>query len=186
MVMAQGDADRDVAAGDFTLEGTERAVAARLGGASLDLASMAVVSNIYRAAHSIRNHLERTVLAPYGLTWTGWVVLWVVWIWGEPEAGVVAGEAGISRSTLTGVARTLETKGLVHRSAHPDDGRRVVLSLTDDGETLMAQAFQEFNSVEKWATSHLETEAEAEVAHALRAIINRVESARPCQQSARG
>ena len=58
------------------------------------MSAMAVVSNVYRAANAVRNHLERTVLAPHGLTWTGWVVLWVIWIWGEIESRHVAAEAG--------------------------------------------------------------------------------------------
>ena len=182
--MTANDLDGSMTAGEFTLEKTERAAAARLGDASVDMASMAVVSNIYRAAHSVRNHLERTVLAPYGLTWTGWVVLWVIWVWGQIEAGAVAGEAGISKSTLTGVAKTLEAKGLIERKRHPDDGRRVVLSLTDNGHALMAKAFQAFNAVEQWATQQLDGAAKTEVAHALRTIIKRVESAQPCHQSA--
>ena len=40
--------------------------------------------DIYRAAGSVRNHFERTVLQPHDLTWTAWVVLWVVWIWACP------------------------------------------------------------------------------------------------------
>jgi len=63
---------------------------------TLDMPAMAVVSNVYRAAGAIRNHFEHTVLAPYNLTWTGWVVLWVVWIWQEIETRHVAAEAGIS------------------------------------------------------------------------------------------
>ena len=179
--MTANDLESPLTAGDFTLEKTERAVAARLGEASVDMASMQVVSNIYRAAHSIRNHLERTVLAPYGLTWTGWVVLWVIWVWGDIEAGDVASEAGISKSTLTGVVKTLEAKGLVGRNTHPDDGRRVVLSLTGGGQALMATAFQRFNAVEQWATEQLDSGAKTDVARALRTIIQRVQSAQPGQ-----
>jgi len=82
---------------------------------------MAAVSNIYRAANAVRNHLERTVLAPHELTWTGWVVLWVVWIWGDIESRHVAAEAGISKGTLTGVQNTLISRGLIKRRVHPDD-----------------------------------------------------------------
>ena len=66
--------------------------------------------NIYRAANAVRNHLERTVLAERGLTWTGWVVLWVIWIWGEVESRHVAEGPG-SQGTLTGVQNTLMAKG---------------------------------------------------------------------------
>ena len=51
------------------------------------MSAMAAVSNVYRAANAVRNHLERTVLAPHGLTWTGWVVLWVIWIGARSRAG---------------------------------------------------------------------------------------------------
>jgi hypothetical protein len=88
--------------GERTLEATEQAVAERLNGLEIDMSAIAAVSNIYRATNAVRNHLERTVLAPHDLTWTGWVVLWVVWIWGDIETRHVAAEAGISKGTLTG------------------------------------------------------------------------------------
>ena len=109
---------------------TEAAVSERLATMPLDMAAMTAVSNLYRAEGAIRNHLEHTVLAPYNLTWTGWVVLWVVWIWQEIETRHVAAEAGISKGTLTGVAGTLEKRGLLRRRAHPDDARRVLMDLT--------------------------------------------------------
>jgi DNA-binding MarR family transcriptional regulator len=79
---------------------------------------MAVVANIYRAAAAVRQHLENSVLRGCDLTWTSFVVLWVVWIWGESETRHVAEEAGISKGTLTGVARTLESRGLIKRVDH--------------------------------------------------------------------
>ena len=115
---------------------------------SLDMGAMAAVSNIYRAAGSIRNHFERSVLAPHDLTWTGWVVLWVVWIWDDIEARHVAAESGISKGTLTGVASTLERRGLLTRRTHPDDARRVLISLTPTGRRLMVELFPLFNAQE--------------------------------------
>jgi len=139
------------------------------------MSAMAVVSNVYRAANSVRNHLERTVLAPHGLTWTGWVVLWVIWIWGEIESRHVAAEAGVSKGTLTGVQKTLAAKGLVTRTVHPDDGRRVLLSLSAEGERLMAELFPEFNGVETWVTTDLDDDAKLALARSLRALVKRVE-----------
>jgi DNA-binding MarR family transcriptional regulator len=172
---AAAAADHGTASGDFTLKATEEAVTERLQGMEVDMSAMTVVSNVYRAANAVRNHLERTVLAPHGLTWTGWVVLWVIWIWGEIESRHVAAEAGVSKGTLTGVQKTLMAKGLVHRSVHPEDARRVLLSLTDEGERLMAELFPEFNEVEAWVTTELGPEAQAALAHSLRAIVTRVE-----------
>ncbi|MGB4706770.1 MAG: MarR family transcriptional regulator, partial [Aquiluna sp.] len=69
--------------GAHTLSETERQVENKLSGMTLDFDSMAAVSNIFRAANATRNYLERTVLGPHELSWTGFVVLWVSWIW-EP------------------------------------------------------------------------------------------------------
>ncbi len=165
----------------YTLDETERAIDERLSGLALDVPAMAAVQNVYRAAGAIRNHLERTVLAPHDLTWTGWVVLWVVWIWGDIETRHVATESGISKATLTGVATTLETRRLLARRVHPDDGRRVLLSLTPEGHKLMAAVFPEFNREESRVTAGLDPEETEVLTRALRKMVEQVQAptARP-------
>jgi DNA-binding MarR family transcriptional regulator len=158
-----------------TLAQTERAVAERLAHLTLDMPAMTAVQNIYRAAGAVRNRLERTVLAPHDLTWTGWVVLWVVWIWGEIETRHVAVEAGISKGTLTGVAGTLQTRGLLRRHTHPDDARRALLSLTPKGTRLMTTLFPRFNEEESFVTSTLDPDERLIVATALRKVAMRAE-----------
>lgn len=159
-----------------TLAETERAVNERLSGLELDLLAMAVVQNVYRAAGAVRNHVERTVLAPHDLTWTGWVVLWVVWIWGEIETRHVAAEAGISKGTLTGVMGTLQSRGLVRRRTHPDDARRVLLSLTPKGARLMKELFPRFNEQERYVTATLSLDEADALARALRKVVAQVEA----------
>ena len=161
--------------GHHTLEETERAVADRLTGLPIDMDSMAAVSNIYRAANAVRNHLERTVLAPHELTWTGWVVLWVVWIWGDIETRHVAAEAGISKGTLTGVVGTLENRGLLKRRTHPDDARRVLVALTPKGRKLMTTLFPLFNAEEAFVTSGLTKAETSTVARSLRKVVTQVD-----------
>jgi len=159
-----------------TLSATEAAVSERLAGMTLDMPAMAAVSNVYRAAGAIRNHFEHTVLAPYNLTWTGWVVLWVVWIWQEIETRHVAAEAGISKGTLTGVASTLERRGLVARRPHPDDARRVLLSMTSSGLKLMAELFPQFNKQEALVVESLSADEIKVLAAALRKVVVDLES----------
>ena len=158
-----------------TLSSTEAAVSERLAGMPLDMPAMAAVSNVYRAAGAIRNHFEHTVLAPYHLTWTGWVVLWVVWIWEEIETRHVAAEAGISKGTLTGVAGTLEKRGLLERRTHPDDGRRVLLRLSSAGLQLMAELFPVFNKQEAQVVQSLSADEVQVLAAALRKIVANME-----------
>ena len=64
-----------------TLAETEKAMNAHVSGLALNLPAAAAVSSLYRAANAVRLHLTNTVLREHGLTWTGFVVLWVVWIW---------------------------------------------------------------------------------------------------------
>jgi len=154
-----------------TLTATEAAVSERLSGMALDMPAMAAVSNVYRAAGAIRNHFEHTVLAPYNLTWTAWVVLWVIWIWEEIETRHVAAEAGISKGTLTGVAGTLEKMGLIERRTHPEDGRRVLLRLSPAGLQLMTELFPVFNKQEALVVQSLSPEEIRVLAAALRKIV---------------
>lgn len=155
---------------------TEKLVKAKLGDTPIRHEQMAVVANIYRAASAVRQHVENSVLRGSDLTWTGFVVLWVVWISGETETRLVAEEAGISKGTLTGVARTLESRGLVRRSEHPSDGRRVLLGLTDEGEALMQSLFPAFNAEEAFVAAPLSDEECRTTADALRRIVVQVES----------
>ena len=143
-------------AGPHTLAETERQVAAQVGDLTLDFEAMAVVSNLFRAANAVRNHLERSVLAPADLTWTAFVVLWVVWIWDRVETRVIAAEGGFSKATLSGVLTTLESRGLVERSRSEIDGRLVDVTLTPAGTKLMRSLFPKFNAEERAITRHVE------------------------------
>ncbi|MFI6324266.1 MarR family winged helix-turn-helix transcriptional regulator [Nonomuraea sp. NPDC050556] len=164
--------------GHHTLSETERAVQARVGDLSLDFSAMAAVSNLHRAVNAIRNHLEQSVLRAQDLTWTGFVVLWVVWIWGEMETRHVAAEAGISKGTLTGIIRTLESRGLLTRLSHATDGRRVLLRLTPEGDELMRTLFPAFNAEEKHVLGDLDKERVDELASTLRHIVAHLEAAK--------
>lgn len=161
--------------GQRSITEAEKLAEAKLGGSRVRHEQMAVVANIYRAASAVRQHLENSVLRGVDLTWTAFVVLWVVWIWGESETRHVAEEAGISKGTLTGVARTLERRGLVRRADHPTDGRLVLLSLTDEGEELMQRVFPAFNEEEAFVTGQLSDADCRTVAAGLRRVVLQVE-----------
>lgn len=155
-------------AGPHTLAETERAVESKLSGLSLDFESMAVVSNLFRAANAVRNHLERTVLQPHNLTWTAFVVLWVVWIWEEVETRQIAEEGGFSKATLSGVLTTLEGRELVTRERSTVDGRLVLVRLTPQGSRLMKKLFPQFNEEERAVASGIPQGQREQAAEMLR------------------
>src|SRR5260370_10646024 len=121
---------RRLAAGTASdLVQAERDIRGPIGDQKLDFAAMAAVSNIYRAANVIRNHMERKVLADEDLSWAACTVLFVLWIWGEQQTLDLAAQAWVTNGTLTGVLKTLEKRGLARRRAHESGGRLELLSL---------------------------------------------------------
>jgi len=131
---------------------------------------MAVTSNLFRAANSVRNHLERTVLAKADLSWTAFVVLWVTWIWEPIETRQIAVEGGFSKATLTGVLSTLEKRSLITRTKSKDDGRLVIVQLTNKGRKLMDTLFPAFNKQETAVANVVAQSKQGQLADQLRAI----------------
>lgn len=170
--LAEVDAQRKAVrvAGSHTLRETERQVDERLAGMQIDFQAMAITSNLFRAATSVRNHLERSVLAAHDLSWSAFVVLWVIWIWDEIETRDIASEAGFSKATLTGVLNTLEKRGLATRKRSSEDGRLVIVKLSPKGKKLMEQLFPLFNKQEQFVASAVEAAMQPAIAEALRKI----------------
>jgi len=153
----------------------ERDIRERIGNQPLDFAAMAAVSNIYRAANVIRNHLERQVLADEDLSWAAFTVLFVLWIWGDQQTRHLADEAGVTKGTLTGVLKTLERRGLTRRRTHDEDGRLVLVSLEPKGAAMIERVFPAFNMGEATVSGDLTEQEKDKLAGLLRKIIRSVE-----------
>lgn len=154
---------------DVVLE-AERDIRARLGDRSFDFEALLAVSNIYRAANAVRNRMERELLAPAGLSWGGFTILFVLWVWGDRETGELAEDCGLAKGTLSGMLATLEKVGLVNRDRHPDDGRKVMVSLEDEGVEMMESLFPTFNEYEAKFTDALTTDERRELSRLLRVV----------------
>lgn len=150
-------------------------IRSRVGDQPLDFAAMAAVSNIYRAANVIRNHMERQVLADEDLSWAAFTVLFVLWIWGDQQTRHLAAEAGVTKGTLTGVLKTLEKRGLTRRRAHDVDGRLVLASLEPKGRSVIERVFPAFNQGEAMVSASLNDREKEQLASLLRKIIRSVE-----------
>jgi MarR family transcriptional regulator, organic hydroperoxide resistance regulator len=177
---------RRLAAGtERDLVQAERDIRGRIGDQPLDFAAMAAVSNIYRAANVVRNHMERQVLVDEDLSWAAFTVLFVLWIWGDQQTRHLAEEAGVTKGTLTGVLKTLEKRGLARRRAHGGDGRLVLVSLEPKGLAVIERLFPAFNEGEARVSSGLTEDEKNQLASLLRKIIRSAEaSAAPANAAA--
>jgi MarR family transcriptional regulator, organic hydroperoxide resistance regulator len=149
----------------------ERDILAQLGDLPVDFDALALISNLYRAAAAIRREMEQTVLAEARLSWTAFVTLWVLWIWGEMETRHLAAEANVTKGTLTGVVDTLERRGLVDRERGQDDRRLVTVRLTVEGRELITDLFPRFNAQERRVARMVPGRQRKAMTNGLRSII---------------
>ncbi len=160
---------------DGELLPAERKVLERLGHLPLDFRAMWAVSNLFRTSAAIRRHMESKVLADDRLSWTSFVALWVLWVWGEMESRDLAAAVGISRPTSTGVVTTLERRGFVRRRKSSEDGRMVRVSLTQRGRKKIEALFPRFNAEESAVTSDLTPDEQDSMAGMLRSMLKTAE-----------
>ena len=106
----------------------------------LDRSPMAVVGRISRIARRI-DLAQRATFARYDLDPPAFDVLATLRRSGEPyelTAGELMRSAMVTSGAITQRLDRLETRGLVRRGPHPDDGRVVLVSLTPAGRELYA------------------------------------------------
>lgn len=158
-----------------TLAETEQATRDRVQHLPLDFPASHALLSLYRAANAVRGHLANNVLRPHDLTWTGFLVLWTLWIWDSMETRDVAESVGISKGTLTGVAKTLTARGLVERIPSTADRRLVNLKLSRAGLDLMDEIYPEFNKTESRIVRHLDPRDLEVMTESLRQLVETTE-----------
>ncbi|WP_370616799.1 MarR family winged helix-turn-helix transcriptional regulator [Mumia sp. Pv 4-285] len=94
-------------------------------------------------AHDLAVALERLVtllrhLAPSGLSLTAVGTLGTLERSGPARLTRLAAAEGVSQPAMTQLVTRLESGGLVRRQADPDDGRVVLVAITDDGSAWLA------------------------------------------------
>ena len=87
-----------------------------------------------------------SVLAPQELSFGAFTMLFCLWVWGPLEVRDAAERMAVSRPTVSGIADTLERRGLVERRDHETDARRRSLALTARDE-------EAFASCSHWSTA---------------------------------
>lgn len=76
----------------------------------------------------------------------------------------------ISRPSVTGLLDTLQAKGLIRREPHTDDRRRVLVTLTDDGQALLESHFATHYREQKAAFADLDDDERVQLVTLLRRV----------------
>lgn len=149
----------------------ERDIRSRLAGEPFDFEAAQAIQNIYRAASAVRVRAERELLNEHNLTWGGFTMLWVLWVWGTMDSSSLAAECGVAKGTMTGMVTTLVKRDLVERNRDNDDRRRVEVVLTAAGTSLIAELYPRFNTFETMLTDGLSPAEQQQLSTLLRRII---------------
>lgn len=93
--------------------------------------------------------LERIVHRPNRMSFSGFRIMYMIWLFREIEARDLARLAGVSRQTTSTVLANLESNGLVRRDRLSDtDKRLVTVQLTDEGTSAITDSFASQNRLE--------------------------------------
>ncbi len=140
--------------------------------------------------HARAGLAERTAaaLAPHGIDGRSLAVLTVLASPTPLSQQEAAARLGVDRTTMVALIDALEGSGLVARSPHPDDRRKNVVRLTDQGERVFAQALPASQAAEREFLAPLSDREAARLKASLRALIDRppvVSAAAPSDQDSR-
>ncbi|MFY8143100.1 MAG: MarR family winged helix-turn-helix transcriptional regulator [Caulobacter sp.] len=94
---------------------------------------------LYGAANRM-TRLYRPMLDALSLTYPQYLAMLVLWEASPRTVGALGEALDLDSSTLTPLLKRLEAGGLVTRDRDPEDERRVIVSLTDQGRALRDQA----------------------------------------------
>ncbi|HEY2193547.1 MAG TPA: MarR family winged helix-turn-helix transcriptional regulator [Actinomycetospora sp.] len=134
-----GSAQRDGAGPSEPETGTPRNGAAGPGGAPntpepLRSAPGFLVRRLYQAyAAAWLRHVDTALTGPQ------FAVMTAVQSYPRVDQGSLANSVALDRSTMADVCRRLEDRALIQRDTAPADGRRKLLTLTPQGESVLAE-----------------------------------------------
>ncbi|MFW6598598.1 MarR family winged helix-turn-helix transcriptional regulator [Propionibacteriaceae bacterium Y2011] len=110
---------------------------------------MHAVTSLMRVHQLVLSELDE-LLRPLGLTFARYEVLVLLSFTrhGELPLGKIGERLQVHATSVTSLVRRLADAGLIERSAHPDDGRTVLASITPRGRELLAEATEAITEVQ--------------------------------------
>jgi DNA-binding MarR family transcriptional regulator len=101
--------------------------------------STETLSDLLAADLSAVFGLFRSLSAPSGMSMTAAATLATIERNGPSRLTLLAAREGVTQPAMTQLISRLEDSGLVRRGADPDDGRVVLVALTEEGRSTLAR-----------------------------------------------
>lgn len=142
----------------FSLLGKER-LEQEMPGVDADVNNLVLFLN--RASGHLTSALESKVHKPQGLSWSGYRLLFVLWIAGDLEPHRAAALTNTSRASVSSLSNSFIKEELLDRRPSKTDGRSVVLSLTEKGRQKVRTSFLNQDKAQReWLSVLTDTEQE--------------------------
>ena len=107
-------------------------------------------ANIIRTGHRLISLHDRQAWEDHNLSGTAKQALAILEGAGEPlEPSVIAERLIITTGSMTSMLNTLEGLGLVRRTPHPDDRRKLLVSITPKGAAIVDKLLPSLHSRER-------------------------------------
>lgn len=118
----------------------------------VDFDAMNLSFNMIRMANRLSKDLEVSVHRPNGISFAAYRVLFAIRSAGRIIPNELARLSSVSTASMSSMLNTLERAGFIEREGDPDDGRRLVITLTPAGEQVLADLLEHNNRREQeWA-----------------------------------
>ncbi|ELY3983693.1 MarR family transcriptional regulator [Cronobacter muytjensii] len=92
------------------------------------------------SANLALHKIYRQLLTPLGLTYPQYLVMMVLWQQDDITVSEIGERLYLDSATLTPLLKRMETAGLLMRQRSRQDERHVIVTLTDAGRALKAEA----------------------------------------------
>lgn len=138
----------------------------------LDVSPMAVIGRLTRAASAVETRLAVT-FAAHELDSSSFDVLATLLRSGHPHSltpATLAHDAMVSTSAVAQRLNKLEARGLVARTANPDDGRGTLVSLTPAGRVTIEAALPDHLTTERSIVGELTASEQEQLAALLQKL----------------
>jgi MarR family 2-MHQ and catechol resistance regulon transcriptional repressor len=116
------------------------------------------VMNVVRTGDLLLDRIGR-LLRPLGVSSAGGLVLGLLRDHGQMSPSALGDRLIVTRATVTGLVDSLERRGLVRRTANPDDRRSLILAITPQGLNVLAKVREIVHRQERsWMSALSDTE----------------------------
>lgn len=140
-------------------EFAERAAALMSHGRA-DPMSVGMFFALFRAGNRLSKDFEVAIRQTADLSFSGYQLLFTLKAVGPVNPNHLARLASVSTASMSSLLNTLERKQLLNRSADPDDGRRTIVDLTEQGDELVSVLYlKNMDREQAWSQALTEEEA---------------------------